>query len=274
MNKKLIALVVVIVLAVAVAVVVWPRGGTPVAKHEVVTKYRESSTTTAKDSTTEKDAVLAVPEPGVYTYSTTGQETVKLGPFPAETREFPAEVAASLAASETPDTLTDAKCFSFELNLIAEHVERSQFCAQKSEGSTRSLQIASHVKNMKMGPASPEATLTCDPKLTIAAGADLKDIACVLSLGGGPMEVKADLLGSVTVGEIEEIVVGGTPVETRPVSIDYVASGKVSGTWSEKIWFSESDWLPVRIVRQIDLSGPASISESSELNLKTLEPST
>ena len=130
MNKKLIALVTVVVLAVAVAVVIWPRGGTPVAKHEVVTKYRESSSTTAaKDSTSEKDSASAIPEPGVYTYSTTGQETVKLGPFPAETREFPAEVAASLAVAEAPDSAADAKCFRFELNLIAEHVERSQFCA-------------------------------------------------------------------------------------------------------------------------------------------------
>ena len=88
------------------------------------------------------------------------------------------------------------------------------------------------------------------------------------------MEVKTEMAGSVTVGAPEEIALADGSVSARPVTVEYVSSGKVAGTWTEKIWFATSDWLPVRMERTIGLSGPANISENSQLVLKSLQPTT
>lgn len=285
MKKPLLIIPVVAVAAVAVAMVAWPRGGTAVEKDKAVTDYRQNSSTGDKpkiESTDEaKVKAPSIPATGVYAYSAVGQEEVKLGPFPADTRVFPTEIVASVTDDPAAASTTGAKgerCFDYELNLIAEHVEKTTYCAQAVKDSKDSngfqLTIAAHTKNMKMGPASPVATLACDPVIVIAQGVNKSDIPCTLKLGGGPMEVNAEMKGTLTVGAPEAIDVGGTSVQASLVSITYLAAGKVSGPWSEKIWMSVDNWLPVKIVRDVNLQGPASIRETSELTLKSLEPTT
>ncbi|MEZ5310086.1 MAG: hypothetical protein R2735_05745 [Microthrixaceae bacterium] len=298
MNKKLFVIPVVVILAVVIAVVVWPRGGTAVKKHDAVKDFRQGSSKSDESKSDEKSGEVqqpvSIPAKGVYTFAAVGQEEVKLGPVPADTRIFPTEIVASVkepAAAADGSTTTTAKadkasgvdtgsvekCFDYELSLLAEHIEKTTYCASvsgKGDKAVNQLRIAAHTMQMKMGPANPVATLTCDPELVISEGANLSDIKCSLVLGGGPMEVNADMTGSLTVGAPEAIDVGGTAVQARPVAINYVASGKVSGPWSETIWMAVDDWLPVKIVREINLRGPANIRETSELNLKSLEPTT
>ena len=98
MKRKLlvagpVALVVVIAL---VAFLAWPRGGTAVTEDEALDNFRsdQSASTTSDDAgsaegTEGPSAVDTTPTPGVYSFATTGQESVKLGPLPAETRDYP-----------------------------------------------------------------------------------------------------------------------------------------------------------------------------------------
>lgn len=294
MKKRLIAGTGVVLSAVTVAALVWPRGGTPVERQKVVDDFRRTSagTETGDDgdasrssdrgSTGRGDPPPAIPARGVYTYLSSGHQEMKFGPLPTETRVVPAQIVASITEPATGEldnsvggrSLVAANCFDYELNLFAEHIEKTTFCASLSkEERGAELFIVAHAKRMKVGPATATAALECESPLVMAEGATTKGVPCSLTLNGGPMEVRAELSGSLSVGSSERLEIGGRPVSARPVSIEYLASGKVTGTWSEKVWVSDTDWLPVKVVREISLSGSASIKENSELTLKSLDPS-
>lgn len=274
-----------IVVVAAVAFIAWPRGATAVDEKQALDRFR--ATTSTSDGSVERSGggpASGADEPptppvGVYTYSSVGQEEVKLGPFPTETRTFPATLTASVV-DRRPNNRNE-RCFDFELTLIAEHVETTGFCARWADGAgpdnvgtdRSSLTTVAHSKRLRMGPATPTATLVCGPPLQVSADTPMNDVACSLTLSGGPREVTAEMRGSVSIPEPATLEVAGNAVAVQMVKTDYIASGKVAGTWSETMWLSNDDWLPVRIVRQVNLSGPASIKETSELNLTSLEPS-
>ena len=48
-------------------------------------------------------------------------------------------------------------------------------------------------------------------------------------------------------------------------------TGDLTGTWDETTWWT-TEHLPVRIERTLDLSGPATFSETSKLQLISLTP--
>ncbi len=52
---------------------------------------------------------------------------------------------------------------------------------------------------------------------------------------------------------------------------DWVVTGDLTGTWDETTWWTD-EHLPVRIERTLDLSGPATFSETSKLQLTSLTP--
>jgi hypothetical protein len=246
----------VVVIAAVLAFLFWPRGTTEITEEDAVETFRDkaSTTITADDA----DAGRSTPEPGVYTFQAEGEETVKLGPLPAQTRPFPATVTA--VAVDAGDG-----CFDWTINLFAEHTEETRWC-------THPLTLDRHVKHQTIGALSPTATMTCDLEQVEAVGStEPLDLSCTLEMSGGPIAVSATLKGTATTGEAETVDVGGTDVEATPITVRFEVSGGLGGTWEETTWWSESH-LPVRIERSLDLSGPATFSETSSLRLTDLTP--
>jgi hypothetical protein len=197
----------------------------------------------------------------VYRYALVGSESVKLGPLPTEDRSYP-EVATAIV------THPDHGCFELAVNLIEQHTEATRYCHEDA-----GLRLDEHLKHQQIGALTPTATMSCDPGLVASAGSSgPTELRCSLHLTGGPAKISAKVLGTATVGDEAQLTVGGTPVEVRRVSLEYVISGALTGSWSEELWLELRTNLPVRIERALDLSGLATFRERSELQLVDLTP--
>ncbi|HEY9566232.1 MAG TPA: hypothetical protein VIR30_20925 [Nocardioides sp.] len=269
MSKRrrlvLVAAAVVVLAGAAGAFVLWPRGTTAVSEQEALDDFRSRTEETRSASASDavrSDGPAALPAPGVYTYSASGQEEVKLGPLPADARPLPATVTA---------VVVDAGdgCFELTVNLFAEHTEDTRYCADPSGGLT----LDGHTKHQRIGALSPVATLSCDPGTLIEPGLDTVALSCDLSLDGGPASINATLAGTATRGASDELSIGDQTVEVTPLTVTYEVSGDLTGTWTETLWLTET-FLPAKIERSLDLSGPATFVEHSELTLLDLSPST
>jgi hypothetical protein len=253
-RRILIAVVAVALAAVAIgAFLLWPRGTTEVTTQQALEDFRERS-----GSTDLATSDAATPDPGVYTYAADGREEVKLGPLPSESRPLPDTVTAVVVDSG------DA-CFDWTLNLFAEHTEQTRYCTDPT------LRLDAHTKHQKIGALSPTATMSCDPNALVAPDEDTTTLQCSLDLSGGPASISAKLTGTATAGSAETLTIGGVDTLTTPITVHYDVSGDLSGTWTETVWWS-ADHLPVRVDRQLDLSGPATFTETSHLELQSLEP--
>jgi len=264
MQRKVVVGVaagVVVLLGVA-AVVLWPRGTSEVTADDALEDFRDrgSTTTTAADAD-DDGGPGTVPSPGVYVFSAEGQEEVKLGPLPAETRPLADTVTA---------VVVDAGdgCFDWTVNLFAEHTEDTRFCWRDG-----ALTIDEHVKHQQIGALSPTATMLCDPNALPTEDEPTTTLECTLDLDGGPAAISATVEGEATVAEAEDVTVGDEEVTATPITVSHRVAGDLSGTWEETTWWS-GEGLPVRIERSLDLSGPATFREDSTLELTDLAPRT
>jgi hypothetical protein len=260
MKRVLVALGVVVALGVAlVAWLVWPRGTTPVddeaARAELRAEIAES-----------EEPEPASLEPGAYTYAAEGDEMVRMGALPEENRLLPTELSGLVAPA-------GEGCFKISLDRFAEHTESTTLC-DTDEG----VRLAEHRKTQTIGAISPEMVMTCDPNLIVTGdpseppAPDPLQLRCTLEVSGGPMGVTVDLQGTATRGEVEQIEVGDEEVDAVPVTLEFAASGSVTGGWTERMWLESTTNLPVRIERELDLSGPVSFQETSTLVLQSMQP--
>lgn len=250
-----------LVIAGLVAFVVWPRGTSDVTREDALEDFRERASTTVDGNPDETEGAGERPLAGVYEFSAQGEEVVKLGPLPAETRQLSEVVTAVVVHA-------GADCFEISINLFVEHTEDTRYCLDGAE-----LVLDQHVKHQQVGALSPTATMTCDPAVLRHPDEPAPELVCSLDLSGGPMAIGAQLSGRAQTGEPGFVAVGGEDVAATPVTLDLVVSGDLSGTWRETTWWSEAG-LPVRIERSLDLSGPATFQEDSVLTLRSLEPTT
>ncbi len=260
MNKKSVIVVAVVVLAVVGvgAFLLAPRSTNEISDEEALDDFRSRN----QEETTTTVAERSTPPPGVYTFTATGQETVKLGPLPAENRTLGATITA-VAEDDGDD------CFNWTFNMFAEHTETTRYCADGED----SLLIDVHTKHQTIGGLSPVVTMTCDPNaLPLEAGASA-ELKCTLEVSGGPFSVTAALAGTATAGDAEQVSVGGETVDATPVTIDLPVSGDVNGRWTETTWWGPTN-LPVRFERTFELQGPATFQEQIALELTSLEPAT
>lgn len=257
--KILIAVgVLVVALVGTVAWLVWPRGTTPVTEDQALDEFHrrsEGSSTTGGPSATE-------PAPGVYRYSADGNERIKIGPLPTDTRTLPDTVTASVVAS-------NARCFTFSINFFAEHIEDTRYCTT-GDGS---LRLDEHLKHQTVGVVSPTATMRCDPATVLPPSPSRVPIRCSLTLAGAPISVDATLVGTAERKPARTTRVGDSTVQVTPVTVTFTLSGDLTGSWTETTWFTENH-LPVRIDRRLSLRGPATFGESSRLTLLDLTPAT
>ena len=244
-----------------------PRDTTEVTKKQALEQFRESdrstSSTTPEDEASDGDRPAATPAPGVYTYAASGSEDVKIGPLPTETRQFPTTVTATVTASgET--------CFDWNVNLFEQHTEETRWCRDGS-----ALRLDQHVKHQQVGAVAPTMTMTCDPAVYVADldAAGTTSVNCVLNVKGGPFSVEAQLSGEVTWSEPETRTIDGAEVEARRLTAHYPATGSVTGTWDETVWFDEN-LLPLEVERSLHLAGAATFDETSTLTLQSRTPDT
>lgn len=277
MKRKLLIIgpIALVVVVGVVAFLAWPRGGTAVSEDEALENFRsDRSSTTAGDGSGESDeappdgsdpadATASLPVPGVYSFATTGRESVKLGPLPAETRDYPATVPVTVTAG------AEDGCFTVKVDLLAEHREDTTYCTTEDGG----LRLAGHEKRQVVGPMKPVATMTCHDDVLVDPNTDEGELSCSLTVDGGPAKLDATVAGTIATRS-SAIEVDGQSVDAVEVAIVNILSGDLSGSWTETIWMSTEDWLPLRIQRELDMAGLATFSESSDLTIQSLEPAT
>ncbi len=258
--------VVVVLVAVALAIVgvgtylVWPREASPLTEREAVDDFRTKDGAATSSSHREGDGPGARPEPGVYVYASTGSESARLGPLPAEDRVYPTTMTVTI-------THDGPACFTTSLNLLDQHTETTSYCL----GSNGGLRVAGHTKHQRVGAFRPTADMTCDPAWLVAEAGGRGSLACRMSVSSGPIDVNAEVTGT---GEVAEstVTVDGAPIATLSVDTTYEIRGSLSGTWREHVWFERERWLPVRIERWLDFGGVAHFRERSSLVLKRVTP--
>lgn len=294
-RRSLVALVAALVLVVGLGVgayTFWPRSASPITEEEALDRFREraqdaeagqsgegaqggESAQGGEADGGEVDGAgsapgaepaasrpeVALPAAGVYTFTTTGGEDVKLGMLPTETRTYPSTVTAIVVADSDV-------CATVTLNLLEQHTEDTTYCTTPTGG----LRIDRHVKHQKVGSLSPTATMTCDPGMIFEPEESALDPSCILELAGGPAQLTADVDGNSRSVAGEVVEVDGAEVAATKVELRYVISGDLTGTWTEDIWFADHDRTPLRIERQLDLNGLATFNEDSTLALTSLEP--
>lgn len=259
MRRKvlLVAGVVGVVVIAAVAYIAWPRGADPVTEEEALDDFRSQSADEDGDATS-GDA--STPTPGVYTYASSGQEEVKLGVLPTETRTYPDTMSVVVVPA-------DPSCFTATVNLLAPHTEDTTYCLDEDGG----LRIDSHVKHQQVGAVSPTATMACDPDLLAAGDREPTELSCTLTLSGGPAELTATLAGTAEATD-DTVTVGDEEIDAIAVTVTYEISGDLTGSWHEEVWFAAESWLPLQIERELDLEGLATFTEQSSLTLTDTEP--
>lgn len=258
--------VVAMLIGVGVAFAAWPRGTTRITEHDALTAFRNGRAPAGAvgSASGAEDADRRSPRPGVYTYSADGQEEVKLGPLPTESRPLPPTVSATALPA-------GGGCYDWKVDLFAEHTEETRWCTAPV------LRLVSHTKHQRLGPLTPTFTMTCDPGAfpapedTAGAGATTA-LTCTLRVDGGPVSVDTTIDGTVTRSPREEtLTVGGIDVATTTTRLHFPVEGTIEGTWDETTWWS-ADNVPVRVERTLDLRGPATFRESSRLQLERLDP--
>jgi len=259
-KAGMIAGVVVLLLVAALAFLLWPRGTTEISPGQAVDQYRNrqgSTTTTRKEA----DGFTTTPSAGVYTFTATGEETAKVGPFPAQTHKVPASVTGVVVDSGDG-------CFTFSVNFYAEHTEETRYCV---EG--RALRLAHYTKRQTVGAITATVSMECDPNV-IRSGTNpgSTPLDCTLTVSGGPFSVETKLSGTSTTKAKEPLTIGSDQVEVLPTETVLNASGKVTGAWTDRIWWSP-DNLPVRMVREFHMQGATTFDENPTLTLTSLTPS-
>lgn len=262
MSRKVAAGSAVVVLAVLAlaAWLVWPRGSTPVTLEEAradLEERRQADADAADDHTPEALRT------GVYEYSVDGTQSVGLGGVTDEDRVIPETVNVGIDA-------TGDGCFELTLNLVDQHVERTTLC---DDAGTVSLER--HRKEMEFGALSPTIDMTCDPAVVMDGDqtpGTRSDLVCDMDVSVAVVETTGEATGVAIVGEVEDVVVGGEARPAVPVEMTYTMEGAMAGSWTQHYWLDAATLLPLRIERRMDLSGPASISETSTLLLTDLQP--
>lgn len=264
MTKKILSVTaVVLVLGVGLgAWAFWPRGADEISDTAALADFQKRAATTLP-GTRPTNAIgqrLLTPAEGVYRYDAKGSDTTKFGPLPAQENTLPASI--------TGVVVNEAKgCYEFTLNLFEQHTEDSTFCEDSDEFS-----LTTYAKHETVGVVTATAKITCDPGV-IMGPEETNHLKCTMTLEGAPFPVDADFNGTAKAGDGEFMKVGGETITVRPVEVTFDFSGKVAGSWTEKIWFTE-DRMPARIDRTLHMTGPASFDEDYDLRLASLTPTT
>mgnify|MGYP001812049932 FL=1 len=266
-RKVLIGVAVAVVAVVGIAAwFVWPRGSTPVtlreAQADLEARQEEAQEEEAREEAEREAAASSAIESGVYEYAIDGTQSVGFGGVTDEDRAIPETVNLGIIAGADG-------CLEVTLNLVDQHIERTTLC---DDDGTVSMER--HRKEMEFGPLSPTIDMTCDPAVVVEdrTPGTSQDLTCAMDVSVAVVETSGEATGVAVIGAVEEITVGTETRSALPVEMTYTMDGGMAGSWTQHYWLDEATLLPLRIERRMDLSGPASITETSTLELLDLEP--
>lgn len=243
-----------VLVAGAVAFVFWPRSPTAITEQQAVERYRGDSPSVGEGTGTG-------PVPGVYSYDVDGTEQIKIGPLPLPERDIPDTVTGVVRPA--------GDCFSFDLNLMAEHTESTLLCPAP-DGS---LSMPQQTKAEKVPGFDVDIRNECSPSVLLSPSASELPLTCTEVFDVSGLVLSIDLVGTARSEPGGDVDVGGTTVATTHLVISFDATGDLSGTQVEEWWLTP-DRLPVRMTRTIRLRGPGQFDESSTLVLRSLQPQT
>lgn len=258
------ALVVVIVAVVALRETLFKDRARPVGIEQAVDRYRGSTTTTATGPTTTSAApstttvAVAVAEPGVYRYATTGGESVDaLG---GAHHDYP---------SETTITVTPDGCGAlFRWDALKERRDEWRLCA-----TPRGLVLGDGLQYHEFFAQPDPEDVRCpeSPLIVPAEPAPGPAVTMDCTLHGDPWTVSWQVLGP------ESRAVGGTVVETVHVR-QSVNDTHDLGEQSSVDWYLDAHGLPIYVTatkssKSSSPVGPVLYQEQYTLQLESLSPS-
>jgi hypothetical protein len=201
------------------------------------------------------------PAEGVYTYRTTGGESISLA---GARHDYPDETYATVRHR--------AGCeWETELDLLEEHVEKRTACSEPG----RLLDVQTVRKITFFGRTETEE-LHCVPPIV---DHETDERPGTPHRGRCHSEDASAEITATFVGR-ERLVVGGVRVDAVHLTFHAVLSGRAEGTGDEDMWTLPSTGLVLRWVRSTDADADAAFGarihyrERATLVLESLEPTT
>jgi hypothetical protein len=236
-------------------------GRAPVAK---AATSKSSSVKTAEIGTqktpaTRPAAKAILPAEGVYTYRTTGGESISM--FGAS-HKYPSRTYATIRH-------LGGCTWEHRNEVIAEHVDILTLCTKAD-----SVAQLAQERQVEFFGQRDGAKLDCDPVLVLSKSSDARGAShatrCTDHNGTNA------LLTATFVG-IERTDIGGTAVDAIHVRVDATTSGRVRGTSVDDFWSAPGTGLTVRWERTVDSLANAwgaeiRYRENATFLLESLEP--
>jgi hypothetical protein len=222
----------------------------PVGLREALRVYRKEQTAKVLGSLR-----AHLPAPGVYTYRTTGGESLSLVGM---SRGFP---------SRTSMVVADDRCATVSWLPLVQHTETTTICATPGDG----LQLPKLVTFESIAGSQTTSTIECPATAWLLPPSPSKDMrwsaTCSLVNPKERVSMTGTRLGSST------MTVGGQAVDVDHVRVDFRFEGAQSGTNPTDFWVVPSTGLIVREHELVsaDQSG-VHYSESMDTVLTGLSP--
>lgn len=241
-TPRRIAIIVVLVLIVGGwAVLGWLRSSPRVVSvDEVVNNFRATTTIPGQQQTFQTHPI---PEEGVYTYATSGRESLE-GPL-SESHTYPKESAV---------TITRTPCgFTWRWDVFERRSDVSEWCwtdAGLIETNTSTDHIFFKVHDKREFLCTPPAIVL--PKVTPPSG-PLPGAVCE---GGDTVNTKTvEYIGR------ETLSIGGVEVDAIVMKNTDAAGNKSTGASTVTMWLRPSDGLVVKMHRQADIGNDSIIGK-------------
>lgn len=199
------------------------------------------------------------PAEGVYAYATEGYEEID---FAGGRHTYPDETYGTVRAG--------AGCrWGITYRLVEEHVDEIRWCGR--EGAHL---LAGSTSTVEFFNQRDTVAYECEPLVDVLRAADAPG---TIHRGTCRAEDGSTQRHIVTVRGVEQVRVGGVPVDALHVSVDVTLRGKADGRAHAEVWYHPATGLTLRLERTADTDGHSAIGtvryhEELTLRLLALEP--
>jgi len=222
---------------------------TPAPTTAAVSSAGSTTSTTSPTSTTSATSgsspggVTALPQPGVYRFATTGEESVALLNNP--TRTYPAE---------TPVVVEPRGCgVVVRWTPLAERTESWEMCL---EGG--GVRLAGYSNVHEFFGQREERVLVCEPSAWLIPPASAEDETTATCTGSGLTEVRTtQVVGRSTV------TVGGEEVPAVEIEVSVDTSGGTVGTTTRRLTLAADDAFPLVWIDVVDNTTATAVGDAA-----------
>jgi CRP-like cAMP-binding protein len=202
------------------------------------------------------------PAPGVYTYATSGEESISL----AGARHTYPETTHAVV------TTTEGCGWHVEHRVIEEHTDIHDRCT-----TAEAVSVLARGSEVEFFGQRDSLVYNCDPPAQLLGIGVEPGTTSAGSCASGDGEGEARYSG-VVVG-LEQLTIGGEPVDTVHIRARYELSGRANGTSSVDWWLHAETGLTVREERTVDTRaravwGDVRYQEDATFELLSLTPAT